>query len=206
MKKLLIGLLAGFLLVGIAGLANASVINFNDYIATAVIGQPDDPSNQGYTGTYDITSSTDGNVGARLKLHGDIWLGMGIPFSVDADTVLHIEVRDRAPQSSEILGIMFVKDYTNPVLDATLAFSFSGSQNWGIQAFRTTTEDWESFDIKLGDYIPKYDYEGIYFILDDDTAPVDPEGRFQNVSVPEPATLLLLGFGLFGLACFRRKE
>ena len=182
----------------------ATPINFNDYGAS--IGQ-NQYLPQGTTGKYEICNSTDGNNGSRLKLHDDIWVNFDIDTTIKADTWMHIEVRNRN-LSNELLGIQFLDSFIDPKQEAGQAFAFAGSQtNFGIQDYRTGGEDWNSFDIKVGDYFTGT-FAGIAFFGDDD-AGIDAEGRFQNIEfsqpVPEPSTILLMGIGLLGLVGYNRK-
>jgi hypothetical protein len=188
--------------------SNASVIdiNFDVLSGTAYTGQPG--GGGGTTGSY---STDDG--GTKLKTYGDLWVNFEQDLTIDSGTVLNIEVRNRNPQTSEILGIMFLDNFLSPTLNPSYAFSFAGSQTWGIDDYRTTIEGWESFSIDLGSYasLNNQTFKGISFFTDDDSggSSSDANGRFRNVSiaqVPEPSVLALMGLGILGMGIARRRQ
>jgi hypothetical protein len=189
--------------------SNASVIdiNFGALNGTAYTGQPGGGTG-GTSGSYIITDA-----GTRLKTYGDLWVNFEQDLTIDSGTVLNIEVRNRDPQTSEILGIMFLDNFLSPTLNPSYAFSFAGSQTWGIDDHRTTSEAWESFSIDLGSYasLNNQTFKGISFFTDDDSggSSSDANGRFRNVSiaqVPEPSVLALMGLGILGMGIARRRQ
>ncbi|MDA3918793.1 MAG: PEP-CTERM sorting domain-containing protein [Deltaproteobacteria bacterium] len=197
MKKFLSLFTGLFLVLVVAGSASATPIDFNAY--SFKTGQPGGGSSGS---TYGIWAN-----GAGIGVWKDTWLNFDIPVTIMADTIMHIGVRDFNP-NHEILGMQFLDSYVSPSLESSQAFSFAGSQmNWGNLDYRTVGTDWNYFDIKVGEHFTGT-FGGIVFFSDND---VDPTGggQFRNLefnAVPEPATMLLFGLGLLGLAGVSRKK
>jgi len=98
-------------------------------------------------------------------------------------------------------------DVTEAVGGTSIGFSalFSFKQGWNLTWDDPVVVDFGSggqFQIELSDV----GYESWWWQGPDGSADVYATVTLNTSPVPEPSTLLLLGFGLLGLAGFRRKE
>ncbi|MBV7255727.1 M10 family metallopeptidase C-terminal domain-containing protein [Pacificimonas sp. WHA3] len=117
--------------------------------------------------------------GDQLTFTGNSWKKLAIDYNIDADTMLTFSFR--SSQLGEIHGIGFDTDNRH---SSTQYFNLFGEAGWGIRDFEYTGNgEWQTFTIRLGDYVDG-DISYLTFINDDDDAG-NGLGRseFANVSI-----------------------
>ena len=141
-------------------------INFNDYTLVRYSG--DTPS----TGPVTIEDE-----GATLRMQGNRWQAINLPYTITANTVLEFDYR--VTVEAEIQGIGFD---TNTSLSAP--FRLSGTQSYGNNQYQYTGNgEYQHFVIPVGEF-GTGEFSYLFFAGDDD-ANVGGDISFSNIQVYE---------------------
>jgi hypothetical protein len=144
----------------------------------------------------------------------------------DVDTLLTWAALDKSGDGTELAWVQnYFNDYTITLDYKTDAMNWLPTNEAGLYAIGFTTYEPEYFLVKTGNGIETLD-DATHFLFSNDTnlgwgvinlylqlgfedvvgiSGVSHIDEFNGAPVPEPATLILLGSGLIGLAGIRRK-
>ncbi|MEL6105640.1 MAG: Ig-like domain-containing protein [Planctomycetota bacterium] len=126
------------------------------------------------------------NDGASLRLSGNTWKAIELPYDVTADTVLEFDFQ--SSNEGEIHGIGFDNDRR---LSNRRIFELYGTQRWGLQSFNDYAEDAPEstrYRIPVGEFFTG-EFEFLVLANDHDASGGDAESVFSNVRVFEDASL-----------------
>lgn len=194
MKKILVFLCAVMLVLGVAGMASATVLDFEDLYTTTSQPIPD-----GYHG-FNWSSAT--QIGVVNGL-----LGTGYDYGSVSGDMVAFNYYGYTPSNIDLVG--------------SGAFDFNGAwftsawydQNVSFKGYSDGTLQYTSSDYAINTTVPMWiglDWTGIDRLVIDNTnaqwAMDDFTYNESGAPIPEPATVLLLGTGLIGLAGIGRKR
>lgn len=142
---------------------------------------------ESYGGTQDGASTTTiENDGYTLRVVGNAWKKVGIPYTITPNTVLEFEFSSSA--EGEIHGIGFDTDDTinNPIQ----VFQLSGTQTWGDQTFNNyvTGSGTVHYSIPVGTFYTG-NFLSLTFTNDHDVTGANGESVFSRIAIHEGPTL-----------------
>ncbi len=125
--------------------------------------------------------------GSTLRLTGNVWKSIELPYTITAETVLEFDFRSSA--QGDIHAIGFDTDFNQ---DESRSFTLYGTQQWGLRQFHDYANEAPGtvhYRIPIGEF-----YTGnmlrLFFINDHDVASPDAESVYSNISISESAALV----------------
>lgn len=217
MKKLLVIVFASFLIFGIAGVAAANLITNGDFETVEhYLGTENgiylDELADGQWDVYDVIPGWAKYDGNGIEIQRSAVVAAYSPKN-------YVELDSESPLSNSGM-VQFVnltegyyelsfwyRPRTNALNDNGINVLFMNENNvvLSVDGISSEIDEWTQYSVSL--YAPSTDSWGIGFHA---TGLENEYGGFlddiQLNAVPEPATLLLLGFGILSLVGLRRKE
>ncbi len=120
--------------------------------------------------------------GTALRLKGNTWKRVSMPFTITPETVLEFDLR--VLREGEIHGIGFDNDWYH---SSTRTFQLRGTETWGIQDFRTSVgaNGTVHYRIPVGQFYLGY-VKYLFFVNDHDAAgSLAAECVYSNIRVYE---------------------
>ena len=205
-KRLLVGLVTGFFLLGLGGMAQATLIDFTSTDWSGINGKTNHTQMvDGISVNVKLIGNSNPS-GSKLTWNGNEGPGSLPPLAGDGDG---IGMGDDELQAGERIQVSFLPDVL--VNTIYLLDLFSGEKakyrldgeswtnniegiggNWGLLEITTGSTDYDSW-VRFGTQNNQGSWD--YAVAGMDVAPV-----------PEPSTFILLGAGIAGLAFYRRKK
>ena len=145
-------------------------VNFNDYTVLS------------YGGGQDVSGNvTVEDNGASLRVTGNLWKKVNLPYTITPNTVLEFDFRSSA--QGEIHGIGF--DIDNSI-SSDRTFKLYGTQVWGIAAYDDYAGGGQTthYRIPVGQYYTG-DVQNLFFANDHDVSNPTAESVFSNIRVYE---------------------
>lgn len=142
-------------------------VNFNNHIVESYGGGQD------ASGGATIESG-----GAGLRLSGNSWKKIALPYTVTVNTVLEFDFSSDA--QGEIHGIGF--DDNNSI-SSSYTFKVHGTQGWGIRDFDNYAGGTTHYKISVGNYYSGY-FDYLFFTMDHDSG-ASGNGLFSNIKIYE---------------------
>ncbi|MDJ0729726.1 MAG: G8 domain-containing protein [Crocosphaera sp.] len=149
-----------------------NILSFNDYIIESYSNQDKNPK----------TVIEDN--GSSLKIIGNSWKKIAMPYEVTANTVLEFDFF--SSQQGEINGIAFDND-NNQDTNSNQLFKLFGTQGFGDQTFNNYQDSvgqWKHYRIEVGQFYTGQMNE-LVFINDHDVSNPTAESIFSNIQVYE---------------------
>lgn len=121
--------------------------------------------------------------GATLRITGNGWVAMPVPYEVTAETVLEFDFSSSV--EGEIHAIGAVASLRG--FDARRNVQLHGTQTWGLQQHNDYPgSGQQAYEIPIGALLGPGAITHLTFIMDHDRAPQDGESVFSRVQLFEP--------------------
>ena len=140
-------------------------------------------ANQDGKHTFEISDD-----GKEFEVEGNSWKQLEIDYNITFDTILAFDFK--SDKEGEIQGIGFDTDNKfDAKVDTKYLFQLSGTQKLGISEFEyQTNSDWQSYQIRVGDYFTGGDFKYLTFANDHDQGTKDAHSQFRNLRLYEDNT------------------
>ena len=171
-----------------------------DFDTYTITGYDTAVNGDGIGGDATVASALDG--GATLKLEGNAWKRVNVPYTVTGNTYLEFDFLSDSPAGQgEIHALAFATSSDSSADDiAGDALKLWGTQSWGDSSLVTYAgSGWQHVKVRAADFAALGSYDSLVFVNDDD-APSGSNlnsyanGSFRNVMLYEdtPQTGVLL--------------